>query len=169
MELTYEEHLAAHAQKFDKAQLMEAFTTEQNARKLLNDELNQERKVSAMHRYDAMAWQDAWLESVIRYDVEIAGDTEEAIEEYFAHPNRHVIMTENKGFYAFTDEGDHLFIWFAWTNPRAWSRERKDMVKLIRELCSYGIPVRYTGVNNIMKRHSVEIAPNLYELKLNRV
>ncbi len=151
----------------DKQAIFEAYSVEAAARKQINTQLNDERKVSAMHRYDAMAWQDQWLEDIIRYDVDVEGDTEEALEEYFAHPHRHIIMTPDKGFYAFTDEGDHLFIWFARTNPKAWVRERKNMVILIHKLYKdAGVPIRYTGVNNIMHKHSYEIEPGLYELRL---
>ena len=150
----------------DKQAIYEAYSIEAASRKQINTQLNEERKVSAMHRYDAMAWQDAYLESVVRYAVEIEGDTEEAIEDYFAHPKRYVAMTEAKGFIAFTDEGDHLFIWFMYTNPRAWGKEFRDLNKMIRDLATNGKAIRWVGVNNVLRNHSVEIEPGVYELRL---
>jgi len=149
----------------DKQTIYEAYSVEAAARKQLNKELNEERKHTAALRFDAQYWQDAWLEDKIRNEVAVEGSMDEAIDYYFGHSKRHLFMTEDNGFYALVDEGDHIFIMFAWTNPDAWSRERKNMVKLVRQIYDFGLPVRYTGVSNIMRRHSVEIEPGLYELK----
>ena len=150
-----------------KQAIYEAYSVEAAARKEMNYLLNEERRRVAMHCFDAQAWQDHWLEYIVMTDVEIVGDKRETLDEYFAHPRRGIVMTPAKGFYAFTNEGDHIFIWFAWTNPHEWRTEYRDMPRLIKDLAKRVVlPVRYTGVDNIMKNHSIEVAPNLFELKL---
>ncbi len=152
--------------KHTKEAIYEAYSLEVETRRNLVSELNLERRHNAGLRFDAQYWQDAWLGEMVRKHVKIVGDMGDTLTEYFAHPRRFLLTTKNKGFYAVTDEGDHFFIWFAWTNPDAWGSERRSMSNLIKELAAYNKPIRYTGVTNVMKTHSKEIAEGLYELVL---
>ena len=149
----------------DKQTIYEAYSIEHATRKHLNGELNEARVHCARLRFDAQYWQDEWLSQVVLKNVPCVGDPQAALDDYFAHPARRIIMTDDNGFYAFVDNGNHFFIYFAWTDPKAYKRERVAMVRLIKDLYAMGKPIRYTGVNNIMSSHSVEISPGLFELK----
>lgn len=152
--------------KHNKQTIYEAYSIEYHARKAINADLNQERRLNAGLRFDCQYWQDAWLEENVRNHVAIDGDIDEALDYYFAHKKRFLLTTVDKGYYAFVDEGSYIFIIFAWHNPKGWSRERKNMLKLIRDIVAWGKPIRYTGVNNIMRKHSIEIEPGLFQLDL---
>lgn len=150
----------------DKQTIFEAYSLEHHNRKMLNQELNNERQHSASLRFDAMYWRDAWLEDNIRRTNKVVGDVDKAIDYYFAHPNRMLLMTPNNGYFAIVEEIDHLFIIFAWTNPKKWRAEVTDMSKLIKQVISYGKPVRYVGESNVMANHSVDLGDGLFELRL---
>lgn len=150
----------------DKQTIYEAYSLETSVRKKMNKELNKERRLTAQLRFDSMAWRDAYLEADIRANVKVEGDIDDALGVYFSHPERFVVFTPSNGYYAGYEEDDHLFILFANHNPREWNKERKDMLTLIKSLASYGKPILYTGVYDVMKNHSEEIEPGLYSLKL---
>lgn len=152
--------------KHDKQTIYEAYSLEHHQRKHLNKLLNDERRKVAGFRYSAQFWQDKWLEDNIRANVKVEGDLDEAIDYYFSHPNRYLATTPDNGYYAYVIEPDHIFILFAWTNPKAWKREMVNMVNLIYEIGQGYLPVRYTGKFDVMRNHSIEIEPGLYQLKL---
>ncbi len=149
----------------DKQTIYEAYSVEHHNRKMLNAELNNERSQSASLRFDAQYWRDAWLEQNIRATNNVVGDINTAINYYFDHPNRMLVMTPNNGYFALVEEIDHLFIVFAWTNPKKWRAEVNDMSALIKQVMSYGKPVRYVGESNVMANHSVDIGDGLFELR----
>ncbi len=172
-ELTYEEHLANHSKQFDKTQLMEAFQTEQQARKLLNEELNQERKLSAMLKYEKEEYFEKWLRLFIKEDIQSRpydnsmGDIDEELDKYFNHPNHQTYMTPSGGFYCVAQGENSLFIHYAWANTKKYKQELRDMPELIRRIHDYHKqPVRYCGMINVLKNHSKEISPGLFELTL---
>lgn len=151
---------------YTKYQLHEAFTIEQYWRKRINKELNIALRVSAAHRYDAHSWREKWLKEHIQNNIEVVGDMQEALNAYFKHKNKILLMTDNDGYYAAVENKDHIFIVFAWKNEDApYWREHKAMIRLIKELVSYGKPIRYVGLINVMWNHSAEISKGLFELK----
>jgi len=153
--------------KHDKQTIYEAYSIEAAQRKYLNKLLNKERKEVARMRFQSQAWQDLWLEQDIRANVKIEGDMDEAIDYYFGHPDRQVFFTPNNGYYAMTDEGEYLSIIFANYNHKKWREELKDMSDLIKVIAgATNKPIMYTGVNNVLRNHSVEVEPGLYQLKL---
>ena len=150
----------------DKQTIFEAYSLEHHTRKALNKQLNDERRTSQALRFDCQAYQDMWLEEHVRNNVAVEGDIDEAISSYFAHKGRKLFLTPSNGYFAITEEEDHLFIVFAWGNQKHWRREIRDMTDLIKRIASYGKPIYYTGVNNILKNHSEEVTKGLYKLKL---
>ena len=163
----YFDELYAQSEKYTKMQLMEAFTVEVETRKQLNKELNDERRISKQLEYEKQLYFDKWLRMFVKENVAITGDVEESLDYFFSHPSHRTFMTSSGGFYCVTQEEDCLFIHYAWHNPKEWKSELKEMTELIRRISDYaGQPIRYTGVSNIMKNHSKEIAPDLFELML---
>ena len=151
---------------YDKQTLYEAFSIEQAQRKEVTRELNKERTISAGLKYDCKYWQEKWLKYDIRHNVNVIGDKEEAISAYFSSPNRIVFTTKNDGYYACTDEGDHIFIWFANYNHGRWRSEVKEMKELLYRM-SESIPdIRWTGEFNVLRNHSKEIETGVWQLVL---
>lgn len=152
----------------DKQTIYEAYSLETAVRKQLNVQLNDERKVSAQMKYERDKYMDDWLRLHIEKHVTVEGDMQEALDGYFNDINRQVFFTPSGGYCCVMQEEDCLFIVFAWHNPKKWRAEVRDMTELIKHIAQYAqMPIRYTGVTNIFKNHSVEIEEGLWELKLN--
>lgn len=148
--------------KHDKQAIYEAYSIEVGVRKALNKEVNSLRRDRLMLMRGVESWQDAWLDHIVRNCMKVVGDVDKSLEEYFEHPRRHMYIAANKSFYAYTYERDCIFIWFSWHRRE----DRKEMAQMIRNLHAIGLPIRYVGVDNVMRNHSVEISPGLWELRL---
>ncbi len=155
------------AHKHSKEHLYEQYSIQYHNGKILAENLKSCERALAAARYEKEKYVEMWLRYHIKENVKVTGSMDEALDYYFNSRYRRVFFTPSGGYYAVVEEEDHLFIVFAWTNPDKWRYEYKDMPALIRSIVnSSQLPVRYTGVNNIMKNHSIEIEPGLYELKL---
>ena len=155
------------AHEHSKEEWYEMYSIQKHKADTLEENLKRCEKALAGERYERDMYLEKWLRLHIEKHVKVEGDMEEALDYYFDHPWHKVFFTPSGGYYCLVEENDHLFIVFAWTNPDEWAQERKDMPTLIKSLYNAAhLPIRYTGVNNIMKNHSVEIEPGLWELRL---
>ena len=153
--------------QYTKQQLLEAFTSENRARKQMNKELNEERRLSKQFEYEKKLYFDKWLRYHIKENVKIAGDMEEALDYYFNHKEHRTFMTPNGGYYCVTEEEEYLSVIFMWHNPKMWRAEVRDMTELGHSIAAYaGRPIRYTGITNVFKNHCKEISPGVWELDL---
>ena len=153
--------------KYTKLQLHEAFTLEHNARKGLEETLATEVRNLAHMRYARDVFRDKYLRLHIEKNVEVVGDMDESLNYYFEHRDRETFFTPSGGYYCTVREDDCVFIVFAWTNPKKWKHELKDMRELIYNIQRHaGQPIRYVGVNNILKNHSKDLGEGVYELIL---
>lgn len=150
--------------EYTNEQLHEAYSVEHHAHKQTQEALKRSQKEVAQIRYERDKFMEDWLKLHIRENVFIVGDMDEAIEVTFSMPHK-IFFTPGKGYYVIMLLDDCLFISFAWYDGT--KTEHRNMAELIRNIArSYQQPVRYTGVNNVLSNHSVEISSNLYELTL---
>lgn len=152
---------------YSKTQLHEAYTEEYYARKHLESQLRNEIRNHASTRYERDIFRDDWLRYHIKENVEVSGNMEDSLDYYFNHPRREVFFTKSGGYYATVLEDNCVFIVFAWANKKQWRHESTDMLELIRNIGIYAKqPIRYTGVNNVMKNHSIDLGNGLFELRV---
>ena len=156
-----------HIEQYDKKQLFEAFQAEYNTRKKLEGDLKKERMLSAKYLYERDRYMEDWLRLHIQENVTVEGDMNEALDEYFTHTHRKVYFTPSGGYYCIIQQEECLFIVFAWHNPNKWRQEIKDMPELIKNIYYYAQqPIRYVGINNVIKNHSKDLGDGLFELRL---
>ena len=156
-----------HIEQYDKKQLFEAFQTEYDTRKKLESDLKKERRLSAKYLYERDRYMEDWLRLHIQENVTVKGDMNEALDEYFTHKQRKVYFTPSGGYYCIIQQEECLFIVFAWHNPKKWRQEIKDMPELIKNIYYYAQqPIRYVGINNVIKNHSKDLGDGLFELIL---
>ena len=173
--------VGSEAQKYDKEQLYEAFCIEVAQRKLLNIELNNERRDIALlvRRNDVMQQLITDYEDKLHYieeqrlrlhiekHVGIVSNVEATLDDYFNHPGHFTYYTSSGGYICVTDDGLNKFIYFMWTNPDHWGKEFREQAKLIKALYDKSVvPIRYTGTSNVLKNHSVELEDELWQVRL---
>ncbi len=151
----------------NKQAIYEAYSIEHAARKHLEGELSRQVQVNAGLRYDRDKFMEKWLRLHIKENVEIVGDMEVTLDRYFADPYRKVFFTQSGGYYCLLQKDDYLMIVFAWYNKKQLKQEYKDMPDLLHHIAQFTAqPIRFTGIVNVVKNHSVEIEPGLWELRL---
>ena len=149
--------------EYTKEQLHEAFTIEHSARNECEDRFNQCMRYAKGLEWERNLFRDLWLRYHVQENVQVAGEMDYALDFYFNNPDRMLFMTPKGGYYAIVPEEDCLFIVFAWSEPD----DRKEMLELIKSVQdAYGQPIRYTGVFNVAKNHSIEVRDGLWELRL---
>ncbi len=150
-----------------KATLYEAYSIEHAARKHVEGELKRETQLNAGLRYDRDKFMEKWLRLHIEKHVKIVGDMDATLDRYFNDRYRKVYFTQSGGYYCLVQKEDCLMIVFAWYNQKQLKQEHKDMPDLLKHIVAIaGQPVRFTGIVNVVKNHSVEIEPGLWEIRL---
>ncbi len=153
--------------KWSKKQIYVAYLGENAARKQSEKSFNKLISQEALMRYDRDKFMDKWLRLHIEKNVKIVGDMDTTLDEYFSDPTRRVFFTPSGGYYCTVQHEQCVFIMFAWANIKKAKAEYKDMPDLIKHIqSSVQMPLRYVGVNNVMKNHSVDLGDGLFELKL---
>ena len=153
---------------YTKEQLWEAFTEEHYKRKQLETTIKALSRSEAAARFDAKVFEEKYLREHIRNNVAIVGDMDAALNGFFAHPMRKVMWTKGEGYLCYTVEPERVFIWFAWGNHDRYRDEImswRTAVQAIRKV--YGLPIQYTGVNNVLTNHSKELSKGLWEICFN--
>jgi len=150
-----------------KQKLYEAYSIEHVARKRIEGDLKQATMINAGFRYDRDKFMEKWLRLHIEKNVEIVGDMDATLDRYFNDRYRKVYFTQSGGYYCLLQKEDCLMIVFAWYNQKQLKQEHKDMPDLLKHIVAIsGQPIRFTGIVNVVKNHSVEIEPGLWEIRL---
>lgn len=156
--------------KYTKEQLHEAFTIEALTRKQLQEQLKQAEKNAAQLRYDRDRFQDKYMMLHIKKYMGNLPDgqsIDDEIDKFFRDPTRQIYFTPSGGYYCLVQQEECVFITFAWHNPDKWRAEIRDMTSLIRSIAGVSrMPIRWSGKVNVLKNHSEEVMPGLYQLKL---
>ena len=151
---------------YTKEQLHEAFSVEHRARVQLNKQLLEETKLTAQTRYERDKYMEDWLRLHIEKYVE-CDHMEESLDAYFNDPTRRVFFTPSHGYICVIEREDCLFIAFAYANTKKAKDEYRDFPILLERVRTYSQrPLRWHGKINVLKNHSIEVVPGLYELDL---
>ena len=153
------------SKQWSKAQLYQAYNIEHHARKQLEGSLKQMGRELAKLRFEAQATHDQWLKMHILHNVSLRSvDPEADIAEFFKQPYHRVEYTPSNGYIAFLQFPDKIEIFAAWGNPRHYRAEMGEMHKLIKSIAGRGLPVFYTGLDNVLKNHSTEVEPGIWQV-----
>jgi len=150
-----------------KKQIYTAYLGEHAARKQSEVSFNKMVRQDAALRYDRDMFRDKWLRLHIEKHVAIEGEAQTTLDKYFNDVTRRVYFTNSGGYYCTVDKEDCIIIAFAWANTKRAKDEYKNMPALLKSIANTTMqPIRWTGVNNVLKNHSVDLGRNRYELKL---
>lgn len=148
-------------------QLGEAYETEQRTRIQLNKQLNDEHSRLAAMKYDRDIFMEKYLRLHIEKHVKVEGDIQADMNGYFNDRTRQVHFTPSGSYICTIQMEDCVFVVFCWANKAKFRQESIDLPLLLKSIQNTEMrAVRWTGVRNVLSNHSIEIEPNLWELKL---
>jgi len=172
---------------YTKEQLHEAFSIEVQHRKVQEKIMNQkEHEIAKLRaqvkRLDNLiasmdSYIDVILEAHLRLHIEKfvgivegPGEPDASLDYFFNHPKHHTLYTEHGGYICYVEEPDCLFVEFMWHNKKYKRAELNDHKKHLFELYEQAKvinkPIRYTGTTNVLRNHSEELEPGLWQVRL---
>lgn len=170
----YPAELVQQSKQYTKPQLYDAFNTEHHARIQSDERFN-----GLLTQYKSLEYQKDWYkENYFRthFKHEIAMEdykgksVQQQIDEFFAG-DWYIYETEAGGYFAMTNHTNFYNIFAAWTNPKVWRKEYKDMTALVQSIYdSADKPIYFSHSSyykNVIANHSVEVADGVFQLILN--